>query len=139
MWASTLLGLAVVCGLAVFGLGPDYQWALPYLVGVAVLFLIASIVCLSRPFWPQDRKLFAARYKMVCEALNGIPIDAGRREWLERLLTGARPQPIAQHVWNTLQQKGIVEGDFHGPKGLVSGFEPALIRWLRDHPSNNNP
>jgi hypothetical protein len=114
MWASTLLGLAVVCGLAVFGLGPDYQWALPYLVGVAVLFLIASIVCLSRPFWPQDRKLFAARYKMVCEALDGIPIDAGRREWLERLLTGARPQPIAHTFGTRCNRKELLKVIFMG-------------------------
>ena len=83
----------------------------------------------------EDRELADSRYTMVCEALDPIVIDASRRKWLSRLLTGRRPWPIPQHVWNALEQKGIVERDFVGPKGLVSGFEPALRKWLKERPS----
>ena len=112
----------------------EYAWLRPYLLVIAVLFFIAGIACF---LWGRSRDRKAAvRYRMVCEALDPIVLGASRRDWLAQLLTGARPEPYKQpHLWDALEQKGIVESDLQGRKGLVSGFEPALRKWLREHPS----
>jgi hypothetical protein len=103
------------------------------LLVIAVLFFIAGMTCL---LWDSRDRKAAVRYKIVCEALDPIVMGAGRRDWLAQLLTGARPEPYKQpHLWDALQRKGIVESDLQGRKGLVSGFEPALRKWLREHPS----
>ena len=114
----------------------EYAWLRPYLLATAGLFFVAGVACFLWP-WLRGRDLAAVRYKMVCEALDPIVMGATRRDWLARLLTGARPGPYTQQdLWDALQQKGIVESDLQGPKGLVSGFEPALRKWLREHPSD---
>ena len=120
MWANTVA---------------EYAWLRPYLPVIVGLIFLAGMACFLWPWLQGRRKPDAARYKIVCEALKPLVIDATRRDWLAHLLTGARADPNAQqYLWHVLQQKGIIEGDFYKPGGLVSGFEPALRKWLRNHP-----
>ena len=113
----------------------EYARLRPYLPLIAGLFFLAGMACFLWA-WLQGRKRIADRYKIVCEALAPVAMDASRRDWLARLATAARPEPIGQqqYLWHVLQQNGIVEGDFHEPGGLASGFEPALRKWLKEHP-----
>jgi hypothetical protein len=112
----------------------EYAWLRPYLLVTAGLSFLAGVACFLWP-WFSSRK--ATRYESVCEALDPFVMGTTRRDWLARLLTGARPEPYTQlELWNALQEKGIVESDSRGRKGLVSGFEPALEKWLREHPSD---
>lgn len=44
--------------------------------------------------------------------------------------TGARPVDVPGDVWGRLLRTGLVEGDFHGPRGIVNGFQRHVGRWI---------
>lgn len=101
---------------------PDYaDW---FFLAEIIVWIIAAVAIILVLFHPlrSDRK------RLVWSILPTLDTDA--QAWLRRMLSGARPIGISDFTWQTLEQTGLVERDFSGPKGIIPVFEPHIRKWF---------
>jgi hypothetical protein len=105
------------------------------------LYGLACWLIWTRRQAPAREGAFA--YGAVSALLSSASPDT--RQWLEIMLSGRRPTGMPDSLWRPLEAAGLVWRNFTGYQGIVSGFEPAIRKWLReDHqvpviPSAPNP
>ena len=126
-WLALLwMAFSLAGGAMLSAIWDDYPYLREFLLPAYAIICVVTgawiLWLFIRTYWGGDQR------RIVAEQLPTL--DSQAIAWLRKMQSGARPVGVPTNTWGHLLSTGLVEGDFHGPKGIVAGFEPHIRRWL---------